>query len=170
MSGETVYTVAPARIVAVGRDAVGHEGRAVADIDVQAPAPSPGTVDAPPGPGVTVPAARTVPVRVRDRRGRTRGKASLTLTSAGADRTARLVLGRVRAPAGTYRIRTCLREAGRKARCRTTTTRLRRAGRLPGLAVSAELGGGAVRATVRIARKHGGRYGKPLATARATVA
>ncbi len=168
LSGQTVLISAPATVTATGTDRVGLVGIAQREIAMPATTTLPSVPPVPAAPLVP-PQTRTVPVRVRDRRGRARGRAQLTVTTAGTDRSARLRLGRVKAPAGAYRITACLVQPGRKPRCRTRTAQLRRAGKLPRLAVSAALVRGPVQARVAIARKRGGRYARPLATARASI-
>ena len=164
--GQTVTFTAPATITATATDRVGLVATAQQAIG----APAPATLTPFPNNDAEPPVTRRVPVRVADRRGRVKGRAELAVTTAGADRTARLVLGRVRAPKGTWRIRVCLRQPGRRAACRTSTARLRRAGRLPALAVSAAVAAGPVQAAVTIARKRGARYAKPVVSARASAA
>ena len=152
-SGQAVRFTAPQLITATATD---HAGLGATAQRVLAVDPAPATT------------TRTVPVPLAARRGRIKGRARLILTSAGAQRSARLAVGRVRVPAGTWRIAACLRQTGQRARCRTRTARLTRAGRLPSLAVVAQLAGGSVEATVDVARRQGRRYGKPVLAARAS--
>ena len=150
--GEAIAFTAPATITATATDRAGNAASAQRAITVE-PAP---------------PAATTtkVPIRIG---GRVKGAAELRIAATGGRRSATLAIGRLRAPAGTWRLRACLRQASAPARCRTRTAKLRRAGRLPAFTVAGDLVAGPVQATVDVARKRGRRYGRSARVARASA-
>ena len=169
LSGQTVLISAPATVTATATDRVGLVGTAQREIALpatttcrpsrpsprrrrccrrHAPCPS-GSATAAAAPGAVRSSRSPPPARIARRGSR---------------------LGRVKAPAGAYRITACLRPAGPQAALPDPYRPAAARGQAARLAVSAALVRGPVQATVAIARKRGGRYARPLASARASVA